>query len=65
MQLEYVIHNCYYCGHPELKKIYQGRHSRDQAQDWICQCDQCKSITTLYIMDYDYKRQQHNVVVER
>jgi hypothetical protein len=62
---DYVKYKCD-CGHDEYKKIlcvndYESSHTHD----WLCQCEKCKTIIVLEMMNYNYKTHQFNVLVNR
>ena len=62
---DYVNYPCA-CGHKEYKKIYCVSHriSGDHTNEWLCQCEKCKTILVFEMIDYNYKTRQFNVVIK-
>lgn len=61
---DYVNYPCA-CGHKEYKKIYcVCDHNAEHTHEWLCQCEKCKTVLVLEMVNYNYKTRQFNVVVK-
>ena len=63
---DYVNYPCA-CGHQEYRKIYSicdHRSNGYHTHEWLCQCEECKTIIILEMMNYNYKTRQFNVVIK-
>jgi len=61
---DYVYYPCM-CGNKVYKKIYcVCNHDSDNTYEWLCQCEKCKIVLVLEMVNYNYKTHQFNVVVK-
>lgn len=55
LPIEYVNQSCQRCAYPRLRKICEvGEREREGSGyyydiEWLCQCDQCNRITTVFV----------------
>lgn len=61
---DYAKYPCNCGKYSHVKMIYPTGHSDAGVKSWLCQCEGCKTIYHLDIMEYNYKTHESNIVMD-